>query len=136
LRAETKDAVASTVLPVLAGFPEVKVAILFGSAARDQLRSSSDVDIAVGAGHALAWDVKTELQARLSEALEREADLIDLETLEGLLWDTLWSEATFVLWDHDLVVKYAGKAQGFAEDVRPQMMAEIERRLERAFGPV
>jgi len=136
VRPDNKDAVVAAITGVLKTFPLIKVAILYGSGSRDQLQAYSDVDVAVGSGNPLAWETKQDLQLRLSEVLDRGVDLIDLETLEGVLWETLWSEGTFVLWDHDLIVKYAGKVQGFTEDVKPQLIAEIDRRLQKAFGPL
>ena len=39
----------TAILHVLEQFPEVKIAYVFGSAARDQLTSTSDIDVAVAA---------------------------------------------------------------------------------------
>lgn len=134
MRASTPEAIVAVIRVVLKNHLDVKVAILYGSVARGQMGEHSDVDIAVGAGRPLDWEAKQALQQDLSEALAREVDLIDLETLEGLLWETLWQDAQFLLWDHDLVVKYAGKVQAFHEDVKPGLMRMIKARLAKAFG--
>jgi len=94
------------------------------------------VDLAVGAGRRLTQVEYQALHTALSATLEREVDLIDLETLTGLLWEFLWTEGCFLLKDHDLIVKYTGKAQAFVEDVKPGMMRIIEHRLKEAFGPL
>jgi predicted nucleotidyltransferase len=136
LRVRTLDEVVTVVLSVLNNFPAIKVAVVYGSASRNSLGDHSDVDVAVGAGRPLSFEEKNLLQSRLMMGLEREVDLLDLEKLEGLLWEFLWTEGKFILWDHDLVVKYAGKAQAFVEDVKPNLMKMIDDRLERAFGPL
>lgn len=113
----------------------MKGCILYGSAARDQLRDHSDVDIAIGAGWPLTGEEHRNLQHAFSQALEREVDLVDLEGLTGLLGEKLWTEGLFLLKDHDLIVKYTGKVQAFVEDVKPAMMATIHHRLVKEFGP-
>jgi len=114
----------------------VKVGILYGSAARDQLRDHSDIDVAVGAGRPLTWDEQRRVHAALCEVTGREVDLIDLEGLTGLLWEIIWTEGLFLLKDHDLIVKYTGKVQAFVEDVKPSLMAIINHRLVKEFGPL
>jgi predicted nucleotidyltransferase len=54
--------VKAIVLHVLAQFPQVQIAYLFGSAARAQFTSSSDIDVAAAA------DIKLPLDTRLAIA--------------------------------------------------------------------
>src|ERR1700724_1165549 len=63
---------------VLAGRPEVELALLFGSTARGQARPGSDLDVAVRslAGHA---GDPLGLAADLSAAARREVDIVDLD---------------------------------------------------------
>ncbi len=136
MRPEGREAVLEEVSRVLQESGQVKLGLVYGSAARNQLGPHSDIDVAVGAGRPLEWNILSQLHRALSDALEREVDLIDLERLEGLLWEILWTEGKVVLWDHDLVVKYAAKAQAFVEDDKPGLMKMIDVRLEKAFGPV
>jgi predicted nucleotidyltransferase len=73
---------------VLATFPEVRLALLFGSEARGTARPDSDVDVAVEAPvHLLG-----QLAAALSSRLGAEVDVVRLETasiplLEALIAD-------------------------------------------------
>lgn len=131
----TRSEVAQAVLAALPAFPFLKVCILYGSASRDQLGPHSDIDLAVGAGRPLSWDEHRQIQLELCEVTGREVDLIDLESLTGLLWELLWTEGVFLLKEHDPIVKYTGKAQSFVEDVKPAMMAMINHRLAKEFGP-
>lgn len=63
---------------VLKNFPDVVLAVLFGSAARDALRTDSDVDIAVAAHRALSAEEKITLIEALAHKTGRAIDLVDL----------------------------------------------------------
>jgi predicted nucleotidyltransferase len=73
---------------VLAGFPEVRLALLFGSEARGTARTDSDVDVAVDAPSTSLG----QLAAALSTRLGTEVDVVRLDTasiplLEALIAD-------------------------------------------------
>lgn len=74
---------AAQILGVLAGFPEISLAILFGSAARNRLTPVSDIDIGVAAPRTLALERKLELHTALARVLPREVDLVDLQAVNG-----------------------------------------------------
>ena len=63
---------------VLARFPALVLALVFGSVARGQPRFESDLDIAVAARQALTSAEKMDLIAALAERTGRPIDLIDL----------------------------------------------------------
>lgn len=65
---------------VLAHFPKLVLAVLFGSAAQGQQRVDSDIDIAVAAKTALTATEKMSLIEALAERIGRPVDLIDLKT--------------------------------------------------------
>ena len=73
----------TAILHVLEQFPEVQIAYLFGSAARDQLTSLSDIDVAVAAATKLPLGTRLAMAMQLSKALHREVDLIDLQDVTG-----------------------------------------------------
>lgn len=97
---------------VLASFPGVRLALLFGSYARGVATSESDVDVAV-----LARDVDLlSLGAALSLAVDREVDVIDLD------------EATIPMLEElirDPVVVHEGAAAAFAL-WRSRVLAQLE----------
>ena len=70
---------------VLTKFPEVMVALLFGSAVHDRLTPASDIDIAVAGVTPLPLELRATLQTRLSLSLSAEIDLVDLQTVSGLI---------------------------------------------------
>lgn len=76
---------------VLARFPMLELALLFGSVAQGRARMDSDLDIAVSAGHrALTAEERRALIEALAERTGRPVDLIDLQTVgEPLLGQIL-----------------------------------------------
>lgn len=77
--------VCTVVRQVLEQYPQITVAYVFGSAAHDRLTMSSDVDVAVAAETPLSFNLRLDLATRLSEALQREVDLIDLQAVSGVI---------------------------------------------------
>ncbi len=63
--------------------------VIFGSASQDQLKPSSDVDIAVDLGHKLSLDEILSLSNGLALLLKREIDLIDLTVARGALLEEI-----------------------------------------------
>ncbi|MDP1693760.1 MAG: nucleotidyltransferase domain-containing protein [Burkholderiaceae bacterium] len=66
---------------VLAGFPAVVLAVLFGSIALGRQRSDSDLDIAVAADRALTAAEKIAIIEALAERTGRPVDLVDLKVV-------------------------------------------------------
>lgn len=64
---------------VLASFPQVKLAIVFGSMASGRQRADSDLDLAVLATHGLQLSERSSLIAALAARTGRAIDLIDLQ---------------------------------------------------------
>ena len=62
----------------LAHFPDIILAVLFGSVAKGRERADSDLDIAVAANHILTAQEKMALIAALAQRTGRAIDLIDL----------------------------------------------------------
>jgi uncharacterized protein len=86
---EQRDA-ASQLSTVLEAFPQIELAVLFGSVARGCERPDSDVDIAVAARRALTTEEKIALVEALAERTGRPIDLVDLRTVaEPLLGQIL-----------------------------------------------
>ena len=66
---------------VLAGFPELILALIFGSVAKGLQRIDSDLDIAVVAKQALTADEKIVIISALAEKTGRPVDLVDLKVV-------------------------------------------------------
>jgi predicted nucleotidyltransferase len=80
----------TTLRDVLASFPALVLAFVFGSVAQGRQRGDSDLDIAVSADHALTVAEKIDIIAALAKQTGRPVDLIDLKTVaEPLLGQIL-----------------------------------------------
>lgn len=66
---------------VFTKFPQITLAVLFGSLATGHYRADSDLDIAVSARSALGDDEKIAIVDALAECTGRAIDLIDLYTV-------------------------------------------------------
>ena len=66
---------------VLAHFPQIVLAVLFGSVAVGRQRADSDLDMAVAAKQALTAHEKIALVSALAERTGRPIDLIDLKVV-------------------------------------------------------
>ncbi len=66
---------------VLVHFPQIVLAVLFGSVASGRHRPESDLDIAVAARQVLTVDEKIALLGALAECTGRPVDLIDLSAV-------------------------------------------------------
>ena len=78
---KTPSPIDAQLREVLARFPGVSLAVLFGSVAADRPRADSDLDIAVAADHPLTVADKIAMTQALAETTGRPIDLIDLATV-------------------------------------------------------
>ena len=127
-------ALTQQIAEALAPHPEIQLAFVFGSAARDALRPESDVDVAVLAGGQLSTESRLALMAELSLALKREVDLVDLHNAWGLILKQILTTGT-------LALKRSGTAHAALlkrmlldqADMEPLRQRIIEKSLERGF---
>ncbi|MFC4260544.1 nucleotidyltransferase family protein [Marinobacter lacisalsi] len=76
---------------VLADFPQIRFAALFGSVARGTARPDSDIDVAVQADKALSADERIAITEAIALAFNRPVDLVDLRTTGQPLLDQIMS---------------------------------------------
>lgn len=76
-----QKSIDTQVREVLAHFPNIVLAVLFGSVATGHERADSDLDIAVAAKQALVAEEKIALIVALAELTGRPVDLIDLKVV-------------------------------------------------------
>lgn len=88
---------------VLAAHPEIKLAIVYGSAARGQAGPNSDIDVAVKADRPLTAQQSMALIEDLATATGRPVDLIDLARVgEPLLGEIVRHGQRILGSNHDL----------------------------------
>ena len=68
---------------VLSGHPDIALAIVFGSLARDSANRDSDLDLAVAGQARLGPDARVRLIEDLAYAFGRPVDLVDLQEAHG-----------------------------------------------------
>jgi uncharacterized protein len=117
---------------VLGSGPPLRLALLFGSAARGALRPDSDVDVAVlPADPDLTLADELALQARLSKAAQREVDLVRLDRASSLLrWRIAREGLTLVADPPREVPRFQAAAAIEHADMLPQLQhaQELVRR--------
>lgn len=87
---QSEPAINAQLKEVLAHFPQITFAMLFGSVALGRQRVDSDLDIAVAAYQALTAHEKIALVSALADCTGRPIDLIDLKVVsEPLLGQIL-----------------------------------------------
>ena len=83
-------AIETLIRSILKSYPEVRLAILFGSLATGQGHHDSDVDLAIDTGQPLKVESKISLIEQLAECTGRPVDIIDLQSVgEPLLGQIL-----------------------------------------------
>ena len=84
------SAIDSAVIEVLSRYPQIRLAILFGSAATGKDTAESDLDLAVLTDKPMDSDLKIRIIGDLASRFGRPIDLIDLRTVgEPLLGEVL-----------------------------------------------
>lgn len=118
---------------VLAGGPPVRLALLFGSAARGALRPDSDVDIAVVFTEPdLTLSEELALQARLAKVAGREVDLVRLDRASSMLRWRVAKEGVVLLADPPVeAVRFRARAAIDHADMLPQLEHAQERIRQR-----
>lgn len=126
--------IAQKIASTLAQHEEIRLAFVFGSAARGALRPDSDVDVAVLAASRLSPEARLKLMAELSLAVKREVDLVDLSTAWGLILRQVLTTGTLALKRSDTAHAMLLKRMLFDQaDMEPLRQRIIEKSLERGF---
>lgn len=81
---------------LLAGFPDIKLAILYGSFQKNNENYKSDVDLAVAADKILDSEIKMILIEKLSSVTGRPIDLVDLQSTHGTLLKNILTEGSII----------------------------------------
>ncbi len=122
------QAVATT----LAEEPGIKVALVYGSAAAGTMRPGSDVDVAVLFDRPLDMDARLGLWDRLTDALHREVDLVDLYDLGGEILHQILTKGRVVIKnDVHAYFRLLQRMVYNEEDFMPQVRQVLRTRVER-----
>lgn len=116
---------------LLSQYPDIKLAILFGSLARTQGNDESDLDVAIAAEAPLSAASKLTLIEALAARFGRPIDLIDLHEVDGpILQQALCHGILVYCRDHRLYGELIRKMLYNQSDVMPyyrRILAERRR---------
>lgn len=120
----------------LADAPGIKVALVYGSAAAGKMRADSDVDVAVLFGRPLDMEARLALWGKLTGALHREVDLVDLYDLGGeILHQILTKGRVIIKNDETAYFRLLQRMVYNEEDFMPQVRKALRARVKRfAYG--
>lgn len=117
---------------VLINFQDVKLCIVFGSAASDKSTPQSDLDIAVAGERPLTGEKLLELVEAFTEAANREIDLIDLATATGLILKQALSTGVVVQnLDKTLYARLISRMLFNEADMMPYFHRTLQERRKR-----
>jgi len=88
---------ATPIREALVGFPDLRIAILFGSFARGEAGAGSDIDLAVLASEPLAPATICQIVTAVSEVTGRPVDLVDLARAGEPLLGEILRHGRFIL---------------------------------------
>ena len=115
---------------VLKKHPQIILAVLFGSLARDTAGIDSDIDLAVSAGKPLDVNEKMQLIMDLAESIGRPVDLVDFMTVGEPLLGQIIKGGRKVLGDDSLYALMLSKHLFNQADFMPYRNRILrERRL-------
>jgi predicted nucleotidyltransferase len=118
----------------LAHFPQIGLALLFGSVASGRQHAESDLDIAVAAKPALTVDEKIALVGALAERTGRPVDLIDLDLVSEPLLGQIVRHGRRVLGSDGIYGSLISKHLFEQADFMPYRTRLLEERRMRWIG--
>lgn len=105
------------------------MALLIGSYGTNRQRPDSDVDLAVSAGRPLTAEERIHLTQTIASVTHRPVDLIDLETVHGLILKHALREGKSLIPSHPATFEKLLKRMIYEqEDLNPQIhQAKVDR---------
>jgi predicted nucleotidyltransferase len=130
------EAICRKVAETLSSIPGIMVAIVYGSAVTGRMRPDSDVDVAVLFDRALDMAARLELWNKLTDALKREVDLVDLYDLGGEILHQIMTKGRVVIKnDAHAYFLLMQRMVYNEEDFMPQVRRVLQKRVRRfAYG--
>jgi predicted nucleotidyltransferase len=124
---------------VLESQPSVRLAYVFGSTARGEARTSSDVDIGVVLDLTVPSVDLADLAEKLERVLSRRVDLLDLHRASPLLRREVLRDGVLLLC-RDEVERAEFESRALAEYLDTQHLRDVQRlylreRVESRLGP-
>ena len=119
----------------LKNYPDLELAILYGSFSSGKENSKSDIDIAIAIGKPLTLEERIDIASSLSRSIKKKVDLIDLLSTEGLLLkEVLTNGKVLVKNNVKLFEKLLKKMLYYKADFLPYQKRILEERRKRWIG--
>jgi predicted nucleotidyltransferase len=126
--AADRTSIAERIREIVLQGPPLRLAILFGSAARGRLRPDSDLDLAILPRDDLTLADELELQRAVARACGREVDLVRLDQASTVLRWQIARHGEVVLADPPVErVRFFARAASDYADLRPALVAASRR---------
>jgi uncharacterized protein len=123
-----------TLRKIVSRFPDVRLCILFGSAASGAMSDGSDLDIAVAAPQPLSAEMRLALMEAIATATGRVIDLIDLMAVSGPILRQILSKGMIVQnRDKTLYASLISRMLFNQADMMPYYERTLRERRERFF---
>jgi len=135
-KTEQVQTVCRTVTETMAGMDGIQVVIVYGSAATGNMRTGSDVDVAVLFEKPLDMEMRLAVWDRLTDALKCEVDVVDLYGLGGEILHQILTQGRVVIKnDAQAFFRILQRMVYNEEDFMPQVRKVLEARVRRfAYG--
>ena len=109
----------------------IKFAILFGSFAKGNSRSGSDIDIAIELDAPLSTENKLNILQSLGEITDKKIDLIDLKTVGEPLLNQIIQHGKVIKGSKQRFIELSIKNVNMMEDFTPYIRRTLKERRER-----
>ncbi len=127
---ELRDAIIGSLQIV----PAIKLAIVYGSAARGSLTAHSDLDLAVAAEQPLSAQERLKLIESLAERIGRPVDLVDLHATGEPLLGKILGEGVVLLRDVALLAQFIRRHFYESADMLPLHRRIVAQRTRAYIG--
>jgi len=112
--------------------PRIELCILYGSAARDELQDSSDLDLVLGADQPLTTPECLDLSLSLGGQTGREVSVNSIEKMEGLILREILNKGVIIKnTNPDFLARFIIKMYDFVEDLLPLQLEGQKAQIRR-----
>ena len=126
------EMITAKIREVLSKYPGIHFVTIFGSAAHNRLSEQSDIDIAVAGDQILSYEARMDLYAALSRALCCEIDLVDLQSVNGLILKEALCNGEIVVNNSPAIYAFLLKKMWYNQaDMMPYVKMILKKRCQR-----
>ncbi len=125
------EKIKDQIVTVIKGYPDCRLCILYGSAAKNRLTEHSDIDVAVAGEKPLEKELLVTLSIELTKVFGREADVLDIHTVGGIILSEIIGGGSVIKKDVVLHAYFMKKVMFFHADMLGNIRYILKTRAER-----